>query len=56
MSISCGSKLTPTRGTCAHCGFFGFKREGLLRARYLADGELQDAVALGLLRREWLGR
>jgi ribosomal-protein-alanine N-acetyltransferase len=34
----------------------GFKREGLLRARYLADGEVQDAVALGLLRREWLGR
>jgi RimJ/RimL family protein N-acetyltransferase len=28
----------------------GFRREGLLRQRYLANGELQDAVVLGLLR------
>lgn len=33
----------------------GFQREGLLRERYEQDGELQDAVFLGLLRREWTG-
>ena len=31
----------------------GFKREGLLRERYHVDGEIQDAVVLGLLRWEW---
>ena len=32
---------------------FGFKREGLLRERYCMNAELQDAVLLALLRREW---
>lgn len=32
-----------------------FKREGLLRERYHVNGELQDAVVLGLLRSEWQG-
>jgi ribosomal-protein-alanine N-acetyltransferase len=31
----------------------GFVREGYLRERYLAGGETQDSVLLGLLRREW---
>ncbi len=33
---------------------FGFKQEGCLRERYLLNGELQDAVLLALLRREWV--
>ena len=32
---------------------FGFKREGLLRERYCMNAELQDAVILALLEREW---
>ncbi len=32
---------------------FGFKQEGLLRERYCMNAELQDAVLLALLRREW---
>lgn len=32
----------------------GFRREGLLRARYRVAGEVQDAVLLGLLREEWV--
>lgn len=32
----------------------GFVREGLLRERYHQLGEVQDAVLLGLLRREWM--
>ena len=32
---------------------FGFTQEGLLRERYCVNAELQDAVLLGLLRREW---
>ena len=31
----------------------GFRREGCLRERYRVNGELQDAVLLGLLRSEW---
>jgi ribosomal-protein-alanine N-acetyltransferase len=34
----------------------GFRREGLLRERWLVDGEVQDSVFLGLLAREWLAR
>jgi RimJ/RimL family protein N-acetyltransferase len=34
----------------------GFRREGLLRARYVVDGEVQDAVVYGLLRTEWSAR
>jgi RimJ/RimL family protein N-acetyltransferase len=34
----------------------GFQREGYLRERYHLNGELPDAVFLGLLRREWKGR
>lgn len=33
----------------------GFRREGLLRERYFQEGEAQDAVVFGLLRREWRG-
>jgi RimJ/RimL family protein N-acetyltransferase len=32
----------------------GFRREGLLRERWLVGGEAQDSLVLGLLRREWL--
>jgi RimJ/RimL family protein N-acetyltransferase len=31
----------------------GFVREGLLRERWLADGELQDINLFGLLSRDW---
>jgi RimJ/RimL family protein N-acetyltransferase len=31
----------------------GFVREGYLRERWEIDGEIQDAVYFGLLRREW---
>jgi [ribosomal protein S5]-alanine N-acetyltransferase len=31
----------------------GFQREGYCRERWLVSGELQDAVLLGLLLREW---
>ena len=31
----------------------GFQREGYLRQRYHLNGELQDAIVLGLLRAEW---
>lgn len=30
-----------------------FRREGLLRERYHVNGEVKDAVVLGLLRAEW---
>jgi RimJ/RimL family protein N-acetyltransferase len=33
----------------------GFVREGYLRERWEIDGEIQDAVYFGLLRREWRG-
>ena len=31
----------------------GFKREGYLRERWHVDGEIQDALFYGLLKREW---
>ncbi|WP_257457876.1 GNAT family N-acetyltransferase [Archangium lipolyticum] len=31
----------------------GFQHEGRQRERYIIDGEIQDAVMYGLLRREW---
>ena len=31
----------------------GFQREGFLRERWEVDGEIQDALFYGLLRREW---
>jgi [ribosomal protein S5]-alanine N-acetyltransferase len=31
----------------------GFQHEGLQRERYIIDGEVQDGVLYGLLRREW---
>jgi RimJ/RimL family protein N-acetyltransferase len=31
----------------------GFQREGYLRERWLVNGEVQDALFYGLLRREW---
>ena len=34
----------------------GFRREGLLRERYLVGGERQDTVLLGLLRPDWAAR
>lgn len=30
-----------------------FKREGLLRERWIVDGEMQDSVFYGLLKRDW---
>ena len=33
----------------------GFAREGYARERWELDGEIQDGVLLGLLRREWTG-
>lgn len=35
---------------------FGFEREGFLRERYYLHGERQDAVLVGLLRRNWRRR
>ena len=32
----------------------GFQREGFLRERWDVNGEIQDALFYGLLRREWL--
>ena len=32
----------------------GFQREGFLRERWHVNGETQDAIFYGLLRREWL--
>ncbi len=32
----------------------GFRREGLLRERYIVNGEMQDTVYLGLLRSEYV--
>jgi RimJ/RimL family protein N-acetyltransferase len=34
----------------------GFVREGYLRERWEVNGEIQDAVYFGLLRREWVSR
>ena len=34
----------------------GFQREGFLRERWHVNGEIQDALFYGLLRREWSGR
>jgi RimJ/RimL family protein N-acetyltransferase len=34
----------------------GFQREGFLRERWHVNGELQDALFYGLLRREWSNR
>ena len=31
----------------------GFEREGYMRERWIVDGEVQDSVFFGLLRREW---
>lgn len=31
----------------------GFRREGILRERWMVNGELQDSVVLGLLSHEW---
>ena len=33
----------------------GFRREGLLRERYIQHGEAQDAIVFGLLEKEWRG-
>jgi len=33
----------------------GFQKEGILRERWRATGEVQDSVIYGLLRREWKG-
>lgn len=35
---------------------FGFEREGFLRERYYLHGERQDAVLMGLLRKNWRRR
>jgi RimJ/RimL family protein N-acetyltransferase len=34
---------------------FGFRPEGLLRERWIVNGEASDSEIYGLLRREWLG-
>ena len=36
-------------------GRLGFRREGLLRERWLVGGRAHDSVMLGLLGREWRG-
>lgn len=33
----------------------GFRREGLLRERWIVAGEVSDSAMYGLLRREWAG-
>jgi len=35
---------------------FDFQREGLLRERWIVDGEITDTVLYGLLQREWTAR
>ena len=32
----------------------GFQREGVLRERWIVNGEIQDSYLYGLLRHEWL--
>jgi ribosomal-protein-alanine N-acetyltransferase len=39
-------------GSCRLLERLGFVREGLLRERWLIDGELQDTAIYGLLRGE----
>jgi len=34
----------------------GFTREGLLRERWIVDGEISDSAFYGLLKREWQAR
>jgi RimJ/RimL family protein N-acetyltransferase len=34
----------------------GFVREGLLRERWIVEGEISDSLMVGLLRSEWLSR
>jgi ribosomal-protein-alanine N-acetyltransferase len=34
----------------------GFRREGVLRERWIVDGEVSDSAIYGLLRREWVAR
>jgi len=34
----------------------GFVREGLLRERWIVEGEISDSLVLGLLRSEWESR
>jgi RimJ/RimL family protein N-acetyltransferase len=43
-------------GSLALLGRLGFRREGLLRARFRVGGEIQDSVILGLLHEEWVAR
>lgn len=38
------------------CRWVGMKKEGMLRAEYLKDGEPIGVVLLGLLKSEWEGR
>lgn len=40
------------RGACRLLERLGFHREGLLRARYHLNGEIQDSVIYGLLATE----
>lgn len=34
----------------------GFRHEGLLRERWIVDGEVSDSALYGLLQRDWLAR
>ena len=40
-------------GSCKLAERLGFVQEGLLRERWIVDGELQDATIYGLLARDW---
>jgi [ribosomal protein S5]-alanine N-acetyltransferase len=42
--------------SCALLERLGFAREGLLRERWIVDGEVSDSALYGLLARDWLGR
>jgi len=37
-------------------GKLGFRREGLLRERWIVRGEPSDSEMYGLLRKDWLAR
>lgn len=42
--------------SCRTLERLGFLREGLLRERWIVDGEVSDSAIYGLLSRDWLAR
>ena len=50
--ISCMGRV-PTRRPARSLERLGFLREGLLRERWIVEGEVSDSEIYGLLRRDW---